>query len=82
MYHDGWEIDERDFDPYLLSQDKIVDYVLPNGVHIAQSKGGTKELYDKFNNHIDLVQHVSGHPQLICVNNPNIDFKVLEIANQ
>jgi hypothetical protein len=54
-------------DHYQGHDDGGKDYTLPEGYTIAQSNGGTVEIYDEQGNHCEIITHTSGLPELVSV---------------
>lgn len=42
-----------------------VTYGLPEGYYVAECQAGTLEIYSANNQHCSIVEHSSGHPQLV-----------------
>jgi hypothetical protein len=53
----NWQIDDLTC--------SVETYYLPDGYEIAASRGETLEVYDAAGQHCEIIQHISGRPQLI-----------------
>ena len=62
----------RQIDDY---NESVETYYLPDGYEVAVSKGYTLEIYDADGRHCNIIEHVTGRPQIV---GPGRDRPVLK----